>query len=149
MGGKSHILTLRYEEWPFFFSSVMYISHRLTVVVPWSYSSLWFSSLLTFHWWNSSADKYVILGIVTHSKHAHVFMKMHFGLSDADVGLQNSVTKSVTFAWHGGERLGTFDMGLIVASSSPFIAIIIFSRSHEAYRLNHVCHQDHFVADVV
>ena len=48
--------------------------------------------------------------------------------------------KSVTFAWHhGGERLlGTFlTWGFVVASSSPFIEIIRYSGSHEAYRLNH------------
>jgi len=49
-----------------------------------------------------------------------------------------------TFVWHGGETLGTFWMGLIVTSSSPFIEKIRFSGSHEAYLLNSACHQYNF-----
>ena len=45
--------------------------------------------------------------------------------------------------------LGTFNMGLIVALSSPFIEIIRFSGSHEPYLLNHTGHQYNFVVDVV
>ena len=70
--------------------------------------------------------------------------KTYFGLSAADVGSQKSFIKSVTFAWHGGETLGTFWNGLFVASSLLFVEIIRFSGSHEAYLLSHASHQYNF-----
>ena len=67
----------------------------------------------------------------------------YFGKFDQQIWLADV---GVTFAWHayGGETLGTFWMGLVVASSSPFIGKIKLSGSHEAWIFNHICHQYNF-----
>ena len=53
-------------------------------------------------------------------------------ISDADIGSQTSAIKSVTLRDMVMKHQVIFDLGLIVASSSHFIKIIILHGSHEA-----------------
>ena len=136
-------LTLKFKEWT---DPSHFFSHIANIYFPWTKSRFFYNhkSICSRLAHRDISWKKFKLRQVCYSVLLWEFwstMKTHFGLSKADVGSQNSYIKSVTFAWHGGETLGTF--------SSPFIKNIRFYGSCEAYLSNRVSHQYIFVVDVV
>jgi len=94
------------QFFPFFFLIVaVYISHRPRVVLPWSWSALWFSGS-PWHFTNIfKAPKTVLFFIPALMSTLPLITQL------PDVGSQNNAAVSVIFVWHVGETLGIFQHG--------------------------------------